>query len=169
MGIALPVGETGDQAMRWLSSEVLLLSPAEQAARLHAVALSAVEQAEPGSERQLAAVRATIDTAGADDTTLLQSWLAAVGFTGAALWAALSGDREPGTVPTTGWWTTTFLLATSVAVTSWELYVTLLAVLGALVVLGLGLTAVAQQPRAGAARVPDVRRGSSAVRRPDAG
>ncbi|GAA2724452.1 hypothetical protein [Cellulomonas aerilata] len=75
--------------------------------------------------------------------------LAAAGFTLAALWAALSGDDEPGTVPSTGWWLTTFALANSLAVTSPDLWVRTVVVLALLGILGLRLTAAAHPVGAG--------------------
>jgi hypothetical protein len=94
--------------------------------------------------------------------------LAAVGFTGAALWAALCGDREPGTVPATGWWTTVLLLTTSVAATWGELFVRLLVVLAVLGLLGLGLTSLANPGSTGPTHERSaVGRRSPGVRRPD--
>ena len=95
--------------------------------------------------------------------------LAAVGFVGAGLWAALSGDREPGAVPVTGWWTTTFLLAASLAATSGPLFARLLGLLGVLALLGLGLSAVANPPTRRAGQGPTAApEGSPPLRRRDA-
>jgi hypothetical protein len=97
---------------------------------------------------------------GRTGTLVCLAWiavLAAVGWTAAVLRAACTGEREPDAVRDAAWCATALLVASTLAVTSPALYVQLLAVLGALTVTGLGLTARAQPQRPpvpGAAPVP---------------
>lgn len=89
--------------------------------------------------------------------------LAGLGWTAAALRAAVTGERQRGAVRDAAWWATTFLVASTLAATSPDLYARLLAVLAALVVVGLRLTARAE-PQRPALPAGQVARPASAAR-----
>lgn len=76
--VASPPVEDPEDTMRrtwtWVFSRVVPLAPSGAAARVHEAALEAMVAATPGSERQLAALRAAIRSA--DDEAILRGWLA---------------------------------------------------------------------------------------------
>ncbi len=74
---ALPLEDAEDtarQTMPWVLGQVLPAASPGAAERLHAVAAAHLDDAEPGSERQLSALRVVVHTL--DDPQRLESWLA---------------------------------------------------------------------------------------------
>jgi aminopeptidase N len=74
---SIPVEDTEDTSRRtltWVFSWVVPLAGADALARVHRAALTELETLEPGSERQLAAFRASITSS--EDPAELRGWLA---------------------------------------------------------------------------------------------
>lgn len=72
------VADTGRHTVPWLLGHVVPFAPAGSLARLHGAFARELEAAEPGSERQLAALRAAIRSA--EDEAALRAWLAPGGL-----------------------------------------------------------------------------------------